>query len=222
MSKAFAYLRVSGKGQVDGDGFPRQRAAIEAYAQANNIEVVEWFEEKGVSGKTDWDNRPAWTDMISRLNGVRTIIVEKLDRLARDLFIQEYILRDLGKREVVLKTAAGEETGDEDATRVLFRQILGAIAQYDRTMIVNKLKSARDRASEAAGKRIEGKKAYGATPAETSAIDEMMLMRERGASYDDIARNLNGRQIATRHGRTWHPMTVRKILNAQAPALEVA
>ena len=28
MRKVFAYLRVSGKGQVKGDGFPRQRAAI--------------------------------------------------------------------------------------------------------------------------------------------------------------------------------------------------
>ena len=26
MTKAFAYLRVSGKGQIDGDGFTRQRA----------------------------------------------------------------------------------------------------------------------------------------------------------------------------------------------------
>ena len=31
--KAFSYLRVSGKGQVDGDGFPRQRSVIAAYAR---------------------------------------------------------------------------------------------------------------------------------------------------------------------------------------------
>jgi DNA invertase Pin-like site-specific DNA recombinase len=30
--KAFAYLRVSGKGQVAGDGFPRQLSAIQVYA----------------------------------------------------------------------------------------------------------------------------------------------------------------------------------------------
>jgi hypothetical protein len=28
MKKAFAYLRVSGRGQLEGDGFPRQRALL--------------------------------------------------------------------------------------------------------------------------------------------------------------------------------------------------
>ncbi len=32
-AKAVSYLRVSGKGQVDGDGFPRQRETIARYAE---------------------------------------------------------------------------------------------------------------------------------------------------------------------------------------------
>ena len=36
VTKAFAYLRVSGKGQVDGDGFARQLEAIRSYARAKN------------------------------------------------------------------------------------------------------------------------------------------------------------------------------------------
>jgi len=35
MQKAFAYLRVSGKGQIEGDGFTRQLSAIQAYAAKN-------------------------------------------------------------------------------------------------------------------------------------------------------------------------------------------
>jgi hypothetical protein len=34
MEKAFAYLRVSGKGQVDGDGFPRQKNVV-------NLDAIE-------------------------------------------------------------------------------------------------------------------------------------------------------------------------------------
>ena len=34
--KAFAYLRVSGKGQVEGDGFTRQLEAIRKYATEND------------------------------------------------------------------------------------------------------------------------------------------------------------------------------------------
>lgn len=41
MMKAFGYLRVSGKGQVPGDGFPRQKVAIKAYADAQGIKITD-------------------------------------------------------------------------------------------------------------------------------------------------------------------------------------
>ena len=36
--KAFGYLRVSGQGQVQGDGFTRQEEAIKAYAEKAGYE----------------------------------------------------------------------------------------------------------------------------------------------------------------------------------------
>ena len=51
--KAFGYLRVSGKSQVEGDGFGRQKATITKYAKANGIEIVRWFQEEGVTGTAD-------------------------------------------------------------------------------------------------------------------------------------------------------------------------
>jgi hypothetical protein len=55
------------------------------------------FEERGVPGATEAGNRPAWVEMLATIldNGVRTIIIEKLDRLARDLIVQEHIIADL-------------------------------------------------------------------------------------------------------------------------------
>lgn len=89
--KAFAYLRVSGKGQVAGDGFPRQRAAISAYAKEHDIRVVREFCEKGVTGTKESADRPEWSAMMTALhsNGVQTVIIEKLDRLARELMVQD-------------------------------------------------------------------------------------------------------------------------------------
>src|ERR1039458_135616 len=91
MIKAFAYLRVSGKGQVSGDGFPRQLTAIKAYASAHGITVVRVFEERGVGGAKDMENRPALSELMQALhsNGTRLVLIEKLDRLARDLMVQE-------------------------------------------------------------------------------------------------------------------------------------
>jgi DNA invertase Pin-like site-specific DNA recombinase len=44
-------------------------------------------------------DRPAWSEMLATLhsNGVRTIIVERLDRVARDLMVQEAAIADLRK-----------------------------------------------------------------------------------------------------------------------------
>jgi DNA invertase Pin-like site-specific DNA recombinase len=91
MTTAFAYLMVSGKGQIQGDGFPRQLGAIRAYAQANGITIVQIFREEGIGGSMESGDRPAWSELMMALHsdGVKAIIIEKLDRLARDLMVQE-------------------------------------------------------------------------------------------------------------------------------------
>lgn len=107
MTNAFSYLRVSGQSQIDRDGFPRQRAAIRKWAAAHDNRIVQEFVEKAVSGATDWDHRPAWTAMLEAIlaNGVRTIIVEQLTRVARDVGVQENIILDLRKRGIVIVSA---------------------------------------------------------------------------------------------------------------------
>jgi DNA invertase Pin-like site-specific DNA recombinase len=213
-TKAFAYCRVSGKAQVEGDGFPRQRAAIAAYAQAHDIEIMEYFEERGLSGHTEWEYREAWVEMIGKLNGVKTIIVENLTRLARELMVQELILKDLVKRDIKLLSAAGEDTDEGDPTRVLIRQILGAFSQFEATMISAKLRAARNRMKEKNG-RCEGQKPFGFYPTEASVLVEMIELRDAGYNASQIARELNRKEIPSRRGGKWHPFSVGRILEAQ-------
>ena len=82
MKKAYAYLRVSGKAQVEGDGFERQLLAIKKYAAAHGVRIAKVFREEGVSGTTDWDDRAAFTEMMGLLlaNGTRMVLVENLSR----------------------------------------------------------------------------------------------------------------------------------------------
>ena len=49
--KAFAYLRVSGKGQIEGDGFTRQLEAIKGYAAAHGIKIVQVFREEALPAR---------------------------------------------------------------------------------------------------------------------------------------------------------------------------
>jgi DNA invertase Pin-like site-specific DNA recombinase len=211
--KAFAYLRVSGKDQVDGDGFPRQLAEIKAYAKAHGIRIVRVFEERGVCGETEWENRPAWSELVASLNGVKMILVESLNRLARELFIQEYVLRDLKKRGVTL-ISVREQDIDSSPERILFRQIMGAIAQYDKTMIVMKLRGARQRMKAKMG-RCEGAKPYGSLPGEDAVLGEMRRMAADGHSMAAIARELNSRGVMPRRGKAWHPYAVSRMLVAK-------
>jgi DNA invertase Pin-like site-specific DNA recombinase len=136
------------------------------------------------------------------------ILIERLDRLARELFIQEYILRDLKQRGVTLISAA-EPDLDSDPGRVLFRQMMGAIAQYDRTMIVLKLRAAGKRQKAATGRR-EGRKPCGDRPGERAIIDGIQAPRAAWQPYDAIAGILNAEGVPTRTpSARWFGSTVR-------------
>ena len=215
MEKAFAYLRVSGKGQVDGDGFTRQHEAIKKYASSKDIKIVKVFREKGVSGTTDMSDRPAFQEMLHAMlsNGVRTVIIERLDRVARDLMIQEAIVGDLRKRGIELLSTEEPDLCSDEPTRVLLRQFMGAVAQYEKTMIVLKLRGARQRMKAKTG-RCEGRKPYGEHDGEQPILARMRLLRGQGMAVDTIADTLNTESLKTRSGGLWYGATVNRILKA--------
>lgn len=218
MIRAVGYIRVSGKGQLDGDGFDRQRDYIERYAAANGYTIADWFEERAVCGATEWEDRPAWTEMIATTPQV--IIVERLERLARDMGVQEYILRNLKKRGVTLLSTAESDLENPDPARVLFRQMMGCIAQYDRAMIESKLRAARSRIRAREG-RCEGRKPFGGHPKfpqEAVQLVRLLQLSRQGFTTREIASQLNADQVPTRTGGPWHHATVARIVSAQRPS----
>jgi DNA invertase Pin-like site-specific DNA recombinase len=94
------------------------------------------------------------------------------------LFIQEYILRNLKQRNVILLSAT-EQDLDSDPSRVLFRQIMGAIAEYDKAMVVTKLQAARKRLRASQG-RCEGRKPDGTRPGECATLVRIQALRLAG------------------------------------------
>lgn len=219
-AKAVSYLRVSGKGQVDGDGFPRQRETIARFAKAAGFEVVDEFRDEGVSGTKELDDREGLSDLFARIrsNGVRVVLVERADRLARDLIVGELILnqfRDMGARVIAADSGTELTAGDDDPTRTLIRQVLGAVAQFEKAVIVSKLKAARVRKRRTEG-RCEGRKPYGTRPgeAEVVALIHQLRRKPRGGerlSFAAIAERLNAEGRPTRTGTKWAPETVRQI-----------
>jgi DNA invertase Pin-like site-specific DNA recombinase len=174
------------------------------------------FREEGVSGTVEGMDRPTWAEMVGTIlaNGIHTILVESLGRLARELFVQEYILRDMGQRGITLISVTEPDLGSADPTRVMFRQILGAIHQYEKTMIVLKLRGARVRMKAKTG-RCEGAKPYGVLPGESEVIKRMNALRAEGMGFDRIAKQLNEDGIRPRRGERWWGLTVNKILTGK-------
>jgi DNA invertase Pin-like site-specific DNA recombinase len=220
-AKAVSYLRVSGKGQVDGDGFPRQQETIARFAKAAGFEVVDEYRDEGVSGTKELDDREGLSDLLARIrsNGVRVVLVERADRLARDLIVGELILnqfRDLGVRVIAADSGTELTAGDEDPTRTLIRQVLGAVAQFEKAVIVSKLKAARVRKKRAEG-RCEGRKPFGTRPGEEAVVELIHKLRRkpRGGerlSFAAIADRLNRDGVASRTGKPWAAETVRGII----------
>jgi DNA invertase Pin-like site-specific DNA recombinase len=214
MRNAFAYLRVSGKGQLEGDGFTRQLDAIRRYAGAHAIQVLQTFQENGVSGTKDLARRPAFLEMMAALHsgGVDLVLIEKLDRLARELIVQEAIIRDLRGSGIDLISVAEPDLLVDDPTRKLMRQIMGAISEYEKTMTVMKLRGARLRKKASSG-RCEGAKRYGEGLGEATVIERMKALRESGMGFDRIAKALNASGIKPRRGTQWWGLTVKKVLS---------
>lgn len=210
------YLRVSGKSQIRGDGFLRQFLACREYAKLHNLQIVRIFREKGVSGTTELEDRPALSELFAALeeNGVKTILIEKVDRLARDLLLQETIIGDMLKNGYTLLSSCEPDLCSTDPSRILIRQIFGALAQYDRAMITLKLRGARQRIKAREG-RCEGRKSWGedsTKPHEKPVLDQMLAMRSAGFAPEEIAQRLNSDRIPTRMGKVWLGKVVATIL----------
>jgi DNA invertase Pin-like site-specific DNA recombinase len=219
--KAVAYLRVSGLGQVDGDGFTRQRDAINARADALGLVVVDEYRDEGVSGTSGLGDRPGLSAVLERVmsNGVRVVLVEKADRLARDLIAGELILREFrnaGVRVVEAENGTDLTDGDEsNPTATLIRQVLGAVAEFEKSALVAKLRAARERMRRETG-RCEGPKPYPEDVVRTIK----RLRRKNPATgkvrgYGEIARELDRLGIPTKSGKPWHRGTVASILERE-------
>jgi DNA invertase Pin-like site-specific DNA recombinase len=221
MTKAVSYLRVSGLGQVEGDGITRQREAVAKFAARMGYNLVAEYRDEGVSGTNELEDRPGLGELVDRIesNGVRVVLVESATRLARDLLVGEVILARFRKAGVkVVECDGGSDltVGDENPTQKLIRQILGAVAEFDRAMTVARMRGARVRIRRSTGK-CEGRKAFGERDDEAAVIERIRQLRRKPVkgtrlSFAGIAAKLNAEGVPTRTGSPWRPSTVAGIL----------
>lgn len=209
---AAGYARVSTETQLDGFGLPIQRDAITDYATGASLELAAVFVDEGISGGEGLDGRAglaAALDWLSEHPGA-TLILPRLDRLARDLMVQEQVLADAWTTGATVTSCSETERtycrpdNPEDPARTLIRQVLGAVAAYERAMIRLRLVRGRRR------RLIETGWAGGPMPYgwedddERAALTYIHDQRERGMSWRRLAADMTARGMVRRNGEPWN------------------
>lgn len=230
--KVVAYCRVSTTGQQDGTSLDEQERAVRAWARAHRHRVVAVHAD-AVSGTAGLEARDGLADALDDVRERRAggIVVWRLDRLARDLIVQESILREVWSGDAeVFSAASGEaDLRDDpaDPSRRLMRQVLGAVAEYERGMTVLRLQRGR-RSKARSGGFAYGSPGYGQRAVdgalvpddrEAAAIGRMRELSAAGASLRTIADTLTAEGHRPKRSDRWHPQTVARVLRrVQDPA----
>lgn len=145
-------------------------------------------------------------------NGIRLVLIEKLDRLARDLMIQESIIADMQRNGFEIISVTEPDLCSDDPTRVLLRQMMGAFAEYERKMIVQKLRGARQRAKATRPGYREGRKPFGNRPGETETVARILELRAQGSTLTKISEALSCERRKPRAGVRWHEKQIARII----------
>lgn len=209
--KAVIYMRTSTDTNADGDSSERQRAACLKYAKAKGITIVAEYYDV-ISGATPVTERESFMAMVNRLlsNGVRTVLIESPDRFARDLTVQ-LVGHDWLKAKGIelVPVNVPDYFSDETPTAVLIRQVLGAIAQFEKAQLVGKLKAARDRKSKQLGYRIES---HALTHPEEHVLRARALV-EAGSNYAQTSRLMAEAGMLNKNGKPYHHQAIKRMIS---------
>ena len=219
--KVFAYVRVSGRGQVTGHGFDRQVESIERFCKGRSYEIERIFKEQ-VSGTKDETERPQFSEMVTEIlrNGVDTVIVESLDRLAREYRVQEQLLIYLASKGINLIPAnTGENVTqaiNEDPMKKALVQIQGIFSELDKSLLVKKLRKSRERVRQEIGK-CEGRKGYWETDQGREILQKIRKLRRKPKgrprmTYAAVAEALNGQGYRSTYGTPFNANSVRAMM----------
>jgi DNA invertase Pin-like site-specific DNA recombinase len=226
--KVVAYLRVSTDRQAEeGLGLDVQRAAIKEWARHERHQIVDEFVDAGVSGSNGIESRIALGQALNALrNGDASgLVVSSLDRLARDLVLQETLLRDVrtgGHHTFTTVASENAFLADDpnDPSRRLIRQVLGAVSEYERAMIALRLRAGRRLKHEQGGFAFgsppfgyrSSKGALVADDVEQAALARARELRTEGRSLRETAETLSFEGHLAKRGGAWHPTTLSRAL----------
>jgi DNA invertase Pin-like site-specific DNA recombinase len=169
--RVVGYVRVSSKNKRhQEESAPEQERAIRAWAKAEGHRLVGVYPDVGVSGTNGLADRVGLPDAEAAIQAGEAdgLVVRELDRLHRDMLIQEQVFADLWRirpNVEIFSTKGGEQQNcqrndPDDPSRKMVRKILGVIAEYVRDQTVARMAAGKRRKRESGG-YIGGQPAFG-------------------------------------------------------------
>lgn len=224
MKDVVAYIRVSTEGQVDKYGLDAQKEDILKYCAENNMRVVEWYREKGVSGAKD--TRPEWDRlMYGEITNppISAVVVAKNDRVARDINIYYYFKMQLQKKGIELISVA-EDFGQFGVMAHFLEAFTLCVAEMERENITKRtLAGRRLKASE--GGYAGGRPPYGyksvegvlvKVDKEAECVKRIFLLRGLRKTLQEIADLVNEAGYRTQKGLEFTPSAIQNVLRHEA------
>jgi DNA invertase Pin-like site-specific DNA recombinase len=220
--KMLGYTRVSTQEQVTGFGLEVQAKAIKDYAKANGLRLVRTLSDEGQSGSNGLDARVGLAEALAIVERgeVAGIIVYRMDRLARDLLLQETLMARMRAAGAEVISVSEPDMDSDDPTRVLVRQVLGSISQYERALIRGRMMAGKaakvSKGGYGGGRppfgwRAEGKELV-PEPREQEAIALVRQLADEGLSSRQIAARLEEAGHRPKVGEHWSSVQVLRIL----------
>lgn len=142
--KCFLYSRVSTEMQVEGYSLEAQKNCLRKFAEREEMQIVDYYEDAGKSGKSI-EGRPAFKKMLSDIEsgqGVDYILVYKLSRFGRNAadilnsleFIQTYDVNLICIEEGI---------DSSQTSGKLLISVLSAVAEIERENILEQTMNGR-------------------------------------------------------------------------------
>ncbi len=204
-----------------------------AWCEKNNVKVVGEFADRALSGGDE--DRPELWAAIAALERGYVLVVYRLDRLARSVYLSDIIERAVHTKKATFLSIAGEGTWSDSDEDFLIRKILQALAEYERKVISARTKAAMLR-HQANGRLMGSIPPYGwkidpedskrivKNSYERIIINQIKRLHGKGLSLRKIASELTNLKYKPRkvskkfNGRTvlvkgkWCPQTIHVVL----------
>jgi len=212
------YARYSSDNQRE-ESIEGQLRECMAFAEKNDIQIVETYIDRALSAKTD--NRPAFQRMIrdSAKEQFEVIIVWKLDRFARNRYDSAHYKAILRRNNV--RVVSATEAISQGPEGIILESLLEGMAEYYSAELAEKvLRGMNENAYKCKfnggtipyGYYVDGEQHLQIEPATAAIVREVFELYDSGMTMKEIVTTLNDKGLRNRRGNPFKISVVSKML----------